>query len=345
MSVQSKEWILTDCSGLNDLTTRTVSTPPLGSFDVLVKMKALSLNHRDVVLALGLYPLPCIKDVVAGSDGAGEVIQIGDRVTKFKKGDRVATTFYQDHATGPLTVAAAQSALGSLKDGAFKQYAVLPEQGLVHVPESLTWAEAASLTCAAVTAWNALFGDRKTVAGDTILIQGTGGVSLFALEFAKAVGATVIAITSSDEKAKLLKKMGAKEVVNYTANPDWGQKVKELSDKSEGVDMVLDIAGGKTLLQSLKSVKLGGVITLIGIHDGFNPAEWPSLLEVLGHMCTVRAIAAGSRAQFEELVKVIDTNAIKPVLDKNVFGFDEMKAAYEYLLTKKHIGKVIINVV
>jgi NADPH:quinone reductase-like Zn-dependent oxidoreductase len=129
-----------------------------------------------------LYPLPWIKDVVVGSDGAGEVIEIGDRVTEFKKGDRVATAFYQDHGSGPLTVTAAQTALGSLKDGAFRQYAVFPEHGLVHVPESLTWHEAASLTCAAVTAWNALFGDRKTVAGDTIMIQGTGGVSLFALE-------------------------------------------------------------------------------------------------------------------------------------------------------------------
>jgi NADPH:quinone reductase-like Zn-dependent oxidoreductase len=129
-----------------------------------------------------LYPLPWIKDVVVGSDGAGEVIQVGDRVTEFQKGDRVATTFYQDHADGPLTLTAAASALGSLKDGTFRQYAVFPDHGLVHVPESLTWQEASSLTCVAVTAWNALFGERKTVAGDTILIQGTGGVSLFALE-------------------------------------------------------------------------------------------------------------------------------------------------------------------
>jgi NADPH:quinone reductase-like Zn-dependent oxidoreductase len=151
------------------------------------------------------------------------------------------------------------------------------------------------------------------------------------------VGANVIAITSSDEKADLLKSMGAKEVINYTKNPEWGQKVKDLTKNGEGVDNVLEIAGGKTLLQSLKSVKLGGVITLIGIHDGFNPAEWPSILEVLGHMCTVRAIAAGSRSQFEELVKVVDRNAIKPVLDKQVFRFDEMKEAYEYLVSEKFL--------
>jgi NADPH:quinone reductase-like Zn-dependent oxidoreductase len=129
--------------------------------------------------------------------------------------------------------------------------------------------------------------------------------------------------------------MGAKEVINYAKHPDWGQIVKELSENGEGVDNILDIAGGKTLLQSLKSVKLGGVITLIGIHDGFNPTEWPSILEVLGHMCTVRAIAVGSRAQFEELVKAIDSNAIKPVLDKQVFEFDDMKAAYQYLVSWK----------
>lgn len=130
--------------------------------------------------------------------------------------------------------------------------------------------------------------------------------------------------------------MGAKDVINYTTNPEWGQMVKDLSRNSEGVDHVLDIAGGKTLLQSLKSVKPGGVITLIGIHDGFNPAEWPSLLEVLGHMCTVRAIAAGSRSQLEELVNVIDRNAIRPVLDKQVFEFNDMKAAYEYLVSQSH---------
>lgn len=147
------------------------------------------------------------------------------------------------------------------------------------------------------------------------------------------MGATIIAITSSEEKATMLKNMGAKEVINYTAIPDWGQKAKELSKNSEGVDMVLDIAGGKTLLQSLKSVKLGGVVTLIGIHDGFNPADWPSTLEVLAHGCTVRAIAAGSRTHFQDLVEVINTNAIKPVLDKKVFGFDEMKEAYAYLVS------------
>ncbi|KAE9367067.1 NAD(P)-binding protein [Stipitochalara longipes BDJ] len=344
MSSQSKEWILTGCSGLDDLKTRTVRTPPLGSFDVLVKMKALSLNHRDVVLALGLYPLPWTKDVVVGSDGSGEVIQVGEQVTKFKAGDRVATSFYQNHESGPLTVTAAQSALGSLKDGAFREYAVIPEQGLVPVPEGYTWRQAASLTCTAVTAWNALFGDKKTVAGDTVLIQGTGGVSLFALEFAKAVGATVIAVTSSDEKAKLLKVMGANEVVNYTEFPEWGSKVKELSKNGEGVDIILDIAGGKTLLQSLGSVKLGGVVTLIGIHDGFNPVEWPSILQILVHGCTVRAIAAGSRAQFQELVECINTHAIEPVLDNQVFQFNDMKAAYAYLLTKKHMGKIVIDV-
>ncbi|KFY15591.1 hypothetical protein V492_01884 [Pseudogymnoascus sp. VKM F-4246] len=344
MSVKTKEWILTGTSGLDDLKTRVINTPLLGDFDVLVKMKALSLNHRDVVVALGLYPLPWVPDVVVGSDGAGKVIQVGDKVTEFKKGDRVATTFYQDHPSGSLSIAAGQSALGSLKDGAFRQYAVIPEGGLVHVPESLNWREAASLTCAAVTAWNALFGDRKTIESDMVQIQGTGGVSLFALQFAKAVGATVIALTSTDEKEKLLRDLGADEVINYTTNPNWGQKVKELSAKGEGVDKVLDVVGGKSLLQSIKSVKLGGVITVIGVLDGLNPVDWPSTLEILASMSTVRAIACGSKAQFDELVKFIDANTIKPVLDKKVFGFDNLKEAYGYLLNKKHIGKVIVNV-
>ena len=142
-------------------------------------------------------------------------------------------------------------------------------------------------------------------------------------------------MTSSDEKAKLLKDMGANEVVNYTEFPEWGQKVKELSKNCEGVDIVLDIAGGKTLLQSLRSVKLGGVVTLIGIHDGFNPAEWPSILQVLVHGCTVRSIAAGSRAQFQDLVECINTHAIVPVLDGRVFGFDDIRAAYAYIVSLK----------
>jgi len=154
-------------------------------------------------------------------------------------------------------------------------------------------------------------------------------------QFAKAVGATVIAVTSSDEKARLLKSLGANEVVDYTDIPEWGSKVKELSKNGEGVDIVLDIAGGKTLLQSLGSVKLGGVVTLIGIHDGHNPAEWPSILQVMVNGCSVRAIAAGSRAHFKELVKCINTHAIVPVLDRQVFGFDDLKAAYAYLVSAR----------
>jgi NADPH:quinone reductase-like Zn-dependent oxidoreductase len=157
---------------------------------------------------------------------------------------------------------------------------------------------------------------------------------------ARAAGATVIAITSSEEKVELLKSLGAKHVINYMKNPDWGPMAKDLSENGNGIDNVLDVVGGKTLLQSLKSVKLGGVVTVMGVLDGFNPTEWPSILEVFSHMCTVRAIAVGNKSHFQDLVKAIDANSIKPVLDKTVFGFDDMKAAYEYLVSLNLFGRL-----
>jgi len=155
------------------------------------------------------------------------------------------------------------------------------------------------------------------------------------LQFAKAVGATVIAITSTEEKAEKLKDLGADHVINYTAHPEWGQIAKELTGKGEGIDLVLDVVGGKTFSQSLNSIKLGGVVTMIGVLDGFNPAEWPSTVEILGHMCTVRAIAVGSKAHFEEMLSFINAHSIKPIIDHQVFEFEELKAAYEYLVCSR----------
>ncbi|KAH8669455.1 hypothetical protein BGZ60DRAFT_538167 [Tricladium varicosporioides] len=344
MTLQSKQWILSNTTGFDNLNIQVASIPPLGEYDVLVKMKAISVNHRDAVLAVGAYPLPVVKGIVAGSDGAGEVIEVGSRVVEFKKGDRVATTFYQDHTSGPLNPRAVTTSLGAFKDGSFREFAVIPQSGLAHTPKSLNWREASTLGTAALTAWNALYGDRKLIAGDTVLVQGTGAVSLFALQFAKAAGATVIATTSLDEKFALLKGLGADHIINYKKNQNWGQTAKDISVNGEGVDILLDIGGGNTLLQSFSSIKLGGVITVIGNLDGLNPIEWPSVLQALMHMCSIRAIAVGNRAQFYDMVKAIDANGIKPILDKHVFKFESMAEAYQYLWDQKHCGKIVIDI-
>lgn len=284
--------------------------------------------------------------VVPGSDGAGTVIETGSRVSRFQKGDRVCTILSQGHLAGPATPTILQTGLGGSLDGTLRQYGVFDESGMVHMPSTLTFAEASALPCAGVTAWNALYGltGRALKAGDTALTLGTGGVSIFAIQFAVAAGATVIATTSSAAKAARLKELGAQHVINYRDDAQWGETAKALTAGQEGVDFVVEVGGAATLPQTLAAIKMDGIISIVGAVGGQDSKDpEPGLLNAWFRGCIVRGIAVGSRAQFEEMNRCIIANHIKPVVDQKTFHLRELKEAYQYLWEQRHVGKVVVD--
>lgn len=318
--------------------------PQPGEKDVLVKFHAASLNYRDLIIPKGMYPFALKDGVVPASDGAGEVVAVGSRVTRFQKGDKVATLFNQGHIAGSLDNQSVGTGVGGVVDGALRQYGVFDQEGLVHIPKNLSWIEASTLSCAALTAWNGLYGleGRGLKQGEWVLTQGTGGVSIFALQFAKSAGAKVIATTSSQAKADRLKELGADHIINYKETPNWGEKAKELTG-GRGVDHVIEVGGPKTMAQSLKSIRIDGIISIIGFVGG-QSEEQPTFLDALTNLCTVRGILVGSRHQFEDMNRAIEANDIHPVVDKQVFTLEQTKDAYQYQWDQKHFGKVAIKI-
>ncbi|KAH7400100.1 hypothetical protein BKA64DRAFT_744762 [Cadophora sp. MPI-SDFR-AT-0126] len=340
----TKAWTIEGQDGFESLNLNNeVPIPALSNNEVLVKFHAISLNYRDLIIPQGMYPSGQKPSVVPGSDGAGEVIAVGGKVTRFQPGAKVVTLFNQGHIGGPLDAQSATTGLGGSLDGTLRQYGTFNEAGLVEMPESLNWLEAATLSCAALTAWNALYGLKPLVPGDVVLTQGTGGVSIFALQFAKAGGATVIATTSSSTKAEILKKLGADHVINYKDTPEWGEKAVSLTPKKQGVNHVIEVGGPATIAQSLKAVKIEGVISVIGFVGGLSK-EQPGFLDALSNLCTVRGLLVGSRTQFEDMNRAIEANSIKPVVDEKVFSFEEAKEAYQYMWDQKHFGKLTIKI-
>ncbi len=317
-------------------TERPQPQPKFG--EVLVKVTAVSLNYRDILMVKGLYnphlPLP----VIPCSDGVGEVISVGEGVTRVKPGDRVAGIFMQKWLSGNLTREAAKSALGGEVDGMLAEYVVLPENGVVLMPTHLSDTEAATLPCAAVTAWHALM-EAGLKAGETVLVMGTGGVSLFALQFAVMAGARVIATSSSDEKLERVKQLGASDVINYKSVPKWEKQVLALTE-GVGVDYVVEVGGVNTLSQSVKAVRMGGKISLIGVLAGaqgeFNPL--PAVMKGV----RIQGIFVGSRQMFEMMNRAIDVNKLCPVCDR-VFPFESAPEALSYMETGSHFGKITIK--
>lgn len=305
---------------------------------------AASINFRDVIIPLGKYGFPLGNNFVPGSDGAGVVLSVGKHVQRFKAGDRVATLFNQRHLGGSLDALSIASGLGGAIDGVFRSAGAFDEEGLVAIPDVLNFREAASLPCAALTAWNALYGLQPLKPGQWVLTQGTGGVSIFAVQFAKAAGARVIATTSSDEKAKLLKKLGADHIINYNETPEWGAKAKEITG-GMGVHHVVEVAGPKSMAQSLEAVCIDGVVTIIGFVGGGEKNE-PSFLQCLYKLCTVRGILVGSRVQMEDMMRAIEANpeTLRPVIDGKRFGLEQLREAYEYQLSGKHQAKVVVDI-
>ena len=313
--------------------------PQAAAHQVVVGFRAASLNFRDLLFLKGIYNPKARLPTVPFSDGAGEVVAVGEGVTKWRVGDRVCPIFTQGWLEGPPSMQKNRTALGGGDvDGVLREYGAFDEDGLVRIPEHLSFEEAATLPCAAVTAWHALVDSGNLKAGETVLTLGTGGVSVFALQFAKMHGARVIATSSSDEKLDRARELGAGETINYTGTPDWDREVLRLTDKV-GVDHVVEVGGAGTLAKSVNSVRVGGHVALIGVlatGGDFNP------IYVLMKSVRLQGIMVGSRRMFEDLNRAIAAQRMKPVIDKT-FAFEEVRAALRYMEAGAHFGKIVIT--
>jgi len=326
-------------SGLDDLHRAERPEPIPGDYDALVRIRAASLNYRDHAIVTGSYRYNLDHDTIPCSDGAGEVVSVGPRVTRFKPGDRVVTTFFQTWIDGPPPKN--RSALGAPMDGTLAEYMSLHEDGWVAMPSTLSFEEAATLTCAGATAWNALMvAGRPIKPGDTVLTLGTGGVSMFALQFAKAAGARVIVTSSSDQKIEKARSLGASDGVNYKTHPDWEKEVQRLTD-GRGVDCVVETGGIATMAKSFVCVGWSGKVTLIGVLAGREGHADPH--DLMFKSASLHGIGVGSRASLESLIRAIDVNRIKPVIDK-VFPFSDAIDAFRYQATQAYVGKIVITI-
>jgi NADPH:quinone reductase-like Zn-dependent oxidoreductase len=307
---------------------------------VLVKVSACSLNFRDLGIVRGTYRMPVRDNVVPLSDGAGEVVELGAGVTRVKVGDKVAGCFFQRWPGGEPPPDVQAGALGGSVDGMLSEYALLEEEGVVKIPAHLSLEEGACLPCAGVTVWHAMMEHAKLASGQTVLLQGTGGVSIFGLQLAHAAGAQVIITSSSDDKLTRAKKLGARHGINYRTTPDWEKAAMEFTG-GRGVDHVVEVGGAGTLARSFAAIRVGGKISMIGGLSGPATELNPGL--ILGRRANVQGISVGSTQMFEAMNRAIAANAIKPVIDK-VFDFDDVQAAYKHMASGAHFGKIVIRV-
>ncbi len=325
--------------GLDHLTLSERPQGEPGPGQVRVKMKAASLNYRDLLVVLGHYDPKQSLPLIPCSDGAGVVEAVGEGVSRFEAGQRVTTLFAQKWWSEVPDFERMRSTLGGPLDGTLTESMVLSEEGLVAAPEHLSDVEAATLPCAAVTAWSALVTLGNVRPGDTVLVQGTGGVSIFALQFANVLGARTIVTSSSDEKLERARELGAWETINYKEVPEWGKQARRLSDG--GVDHVVEVGGGGTLEQSLVAVRAGGVVSIIGVLSG--PGSRISVVPVMMHRLRLQGVFVGSRDGFEAMNRALAQHQIRPVVDR-VFPFDETLQAFEHMQAGRHFGKIAIEI-
>jgi len=324
-------------AGLENLELVEEADPRPGPGEVLVRIRAASLNFRDDMVVQG--KIPSADGRVPLSDGAGEVIAVGEAVEELEVGDAVVSTFWPDWRDGEMTVAARRRIPGETIDGYARECVCAPAHAFTRAPAGCTHAEAATLTCAGVTAWRGLVVCGRVKPGDTVLTLGTGGVSLFALQFAKAAGARVVATSSSEEKLEKLRLLGADTVIDYRSVPDWGRLAKE-STGGRGVDHVIEVGGPGTLMQSISACRTGGHIALIGVLTGFaGEVELPALFS---NQIRVSGISIGSRADQEDMIRAITALHLKPVVDRR-FRLEEIAAAFEYYESRVHFGKVCLE--
>jgi NADPH:quinone reductase-like Zn-dependent oxidoreductase len=312
---------------------------------VLIKVHAVSLNYRDLMMVRGLYNPKMALPRIPCSDGAGEVVAIGEGAGRVKVGDRVCGIFMQRWLDGPLTAEKSKAALGGDVDGMLAEYVLLAQDGVVGFPEHLSYEEAATLPCAGVTAWNALHHagehDHPAAPGETIIIQGTGGVSIFALQFAKLLGARVIGTSSSEEKLTRAFGLGLDAGCNYKERPEWSKWVSEVTG-GEGADRIIEVGGAGTFGESLRAARVGGMIAQIGVLSGAVTSQPLALTPILHKQLHVQGIYVGSRAMFEQMNAAITKATLHPVIDR-VFGFDEVREAFLRMQSASHFGKIVIR--
>ena len=334
-----KAYQVVSAEGFNDIRLADVADPVLADDEVLVKMKACSLNYRDLLIPLGGYPRNQERPVIPLSDGAGEIVAKGDAVSHLDIGQRVMGNFFQQWDSGEVGEEGLCSALGGAIDGTLAEYFVLKAHGAITIPDYLSYEEAASLPCAAVTAWHALVSLGNIKAGDRILLLGTGGVSIFGLQIAKAHGAEVIITSSSDAKLERAKTLGADHTINYTKQVDWELDVLKITN-NHGVDNVLEVGGPGTFAKSVQSTRINGVVSMIGILTGFEGASFD--LAIALNLIKINGIYVGSSAMFRDMVSFMEKHQIRPVVDVK-FTFDKALDAYQHLQDAAHFGKIVIT--
>lgn len=326
--------------GIDNLILVDREKPTPKEAEVLVKFHAASLNYRDLMMVKGWYNPKLKTPLIPLSDGACEVVEIGEKVSKFKVGDRVMPTFMQGWQDGPIAFEKAKTALGGDLDGCLREFGCFDQNGLVCIPDHLSYEEAATLPCAALTAFNALFESGGLKPDDTILLQGTGGVSIFALQFASVLGNRIIMTSSADEKLQKAKMLGATDLINYKTNEDWDKTVLDLTG-NHGVDHIVEVGGAGTLAKSLNAIRMGGHIAVIGVLSGqgeINP------ITILMKAVRLQGIFVGSRQMFEAMNLMLTQHEyIKPVIDK-IFEFDEIKDALKYMESGSHFGKIVVRI-
>jgi NADPH:quinone reductase-like Zn-dependent oxidoreductase len=327
--------------GLDQLKVVEAPDPSPAAGEVLVRMRAVSLNYRDLLMVNGIYGRgPAGGGTITPfSDGCGVVEAVGEGVTRVKPGDRVATLFFQGWISGPPTLAKLSTSLGFPIPGAGRELAVFSQEGVSKVPDFLTDDEVATLPCAALTAWRGLFEDADLKPGDTVVLQGTGGVSIFGLQFAHTAGCRTLITSSSDEKLQRARALGADHLVNYRNQPEWAKAVREATG-GVGADVILEVGGAGTIEQSMRAVRIGGHIAIIGVVAGqgnpFNPAS------LIGNSAKLQGLSVGSRDMFEAMCRAIDQHRIRPVVDKT-FPWTEARAAFEAMAGGAHFGKIVLE--
>jgi NADPH:quinone reductase-like Zn-dependent oxidoreductase len=331
-----------DKFGLENLVCVDRPEPQCGPGHVALRMRAASVNYRDVLMVRGQYNPRQELPLIPCSDGVGVVEEVGPGVTRVAVGDRVAATFIQGLIARPVPRDGRflKTTLGGPLDGTLADVMVLPDTGVVRVPEHLSDVQAATLPCAALTAWSALFGQGEVRPGDTVVVQGTGGVSIFALQLGAMFGARVIVTSKSDAKLDRARSLGAHAVINYRDKPDWAKEVRTLTG-GIGADHVIDVGGSGTLEQSLRAVRAGGAVSVIGILSGGKGAL--DITPILMRNLRLQGVFVGSRTEFEDMNRAIGQSRLVPVVDR-VFGFDETPAAFAHLAAGEHFGKVCIEI-
>jgi NADPH:quinone reductase-like Zn-dependent oxidoreductase len=327
--------------GIDQLVLEHVPQPRPGRGEVLVKVHAVSLNYRDLLMVRGHYNPRMALPRIPCSDGAGEVVEVGEDVKAITVGQRVAGIFMQHWLDGPPTAERSRGALGGDVDGMLAEYVVLPQSGVVPIPQHLSYAEGATLPCAGVTAWNALVNTTQVKPADVVVTQGTGGVSIFALQFARMMGATVIGTSSSDEKLERAKALGLNAGLNYRRSPDWAKWVLRETN-NQGADLIVEVGGAGTFGQSLQAVRIGGTVAQIGV---LSQSDQPLPIAPLLHrQVRVQGVYVGSRAHFEAMNRAIVANRMQPVVGR-IFAFDQVRDALITLEGGHHFAKIVIHVV